>query len=113
MNHRPPPITIREFRSGDEPTLREVFFTSIRNRAAGEYNIDHLTAWAPESYDCGLGANRRRVPHPFVAEWEGRVVGCADFQGGGGEALRFKRTPPGGRLEEKPACALTHAEPQP
>lgn len=83
MNNRPPPITIREFRSGDEPTLREVFFTSIHNLAAGEYNLDQLTAWAPESYDCGLWAERMRVLHPFVAEWEGRVAGYADLQESG------------------------------
>jgi putative acetyltransferase len=73
-------VHIRDFRIGDETRLREVFFSSVHQLAAGEYGSEQLSAWAPQQYCGEEWAGRVRAMRPFVAEVDGRVVGYADVQ---------------------------------
>jgi putative acetyltransferase len=73
-------IVIRDFRSGDEPSLAAVMFSSIHELACKEYSPAQLEAWAPREYDEDRWAARMRGIRPFVAEVDGRVVGYADVQ---------------------------------
>lgn len=75
-----PAMHIREFKSGDEVALREVFFSAIHGTAAANYNPVQLDAWAPATYDTEQWARRMQGIAPFVAEERGRIVGYADVQ---------------------------------
>ncbi|HEY8601286.1 MAG TPA: GNAT family N-acetyltransferase [Thermomicrobiales bacterium] len=76
-------MEIREFRAGDEPALREVFFSAIHGTAAADYTPEQVDAWAPAEFDRERWAERMRGIAPFVAEEDGRIVGYADVQGDG------------------------------
>ena len=76
-------ITLRDFRSGDEPALRAVFESAIHEVARRDYTQQQVDAWAPRDFDPGLWAKRMQGIAPFVAEREGRIVGYADVQPSG------------------------------
>ncbi len=73
-------MKVREFRAGDEPALREVFFSAIHGTAAADYTPEQVNAWAPVEFDRERWAERLRGIAPFVAEDGGAIVGYADVQ---------------------------------
>lgn len=73
-------IRIRCFEQGDEPALREVFYSAIHHAARTDYTVEQLAAWAPAEYDEQAWTARMRGIRPFIAEVNGRIVGYADLQ---------------------------------
>lgn len=74
---------IRNFRPGDEPLLRAIFFSSVHELACRDYSAAQLHAWAPQEYDQQTWQERIRAIQPFVAEIDGCPVGYADLQTSG------------------------------
>jgi len=76
-------IALRDFRPGDEPALRAVFASAIREVAIRDYSPQQVDAWCPRDYDADAWAARMQGLRPFVAERDGDVVGYADLQADG------------------------------
>jgi putative acetyltransferase len=76
---RPEGLVIRDFRSGDEPALRDVFFTSVHALAGRDYRPAQLAVWAPREHDPAAWAARLQANRPFVAELDGIIAGFADL----------------------------------
>ncbi|MDM4769302.1 GNAT family N-acetyltransferase [Solimonas sp. SE-A11] len=76
-------MLIRAYRPGEEAALREVFRSSVHQRARRNYSAEQLDAWAPLEYDQDWWNNRIRGNRPFVAEIDGRIAGYADLQDSG------------------------------
>jgi putative acetyltransferase len=76
-------IRIREFRTGDEPALFEVFYSAVHDVACRHYTQEQVDTWAPRDYEPEEWAERVQGIQPFVAEEDGRVLGYADVQADG------------------------------
>lgn len=76
-------MLIRAFRVGDEPDLHRVFFSAIHGIAIKDYTPEQVSAWAPESVDAALWADRMRGIAPFVVEHDGKLIAYADIQSSG------------------------------
>jgi putative acetyltransferase len=76
-------MRIRPFRSGEEDALRQVFHSSVHQRACRNYTAEQLEAWAPLEYDRAAWEKRIRGNRPFVLEEQGRILGYADLQDSG------------------------------
>ena len=76
-------LQIREFRPGDEKTLRAVFLSSVHELAGREYSQQQLDAWAPRHHDELEWSARIQRLQPLIAEMEGAVVAYADLQPSG------------------------------
>jgi putative acetyltransferase len=73
-------MLIRAFRVGDEADLHWVFFSAIHGIAIRDYTPEQVNAWAPESVDPALWADRMREILPFVVEHDGKPIAYADIQ---------------------------------
>lgn len=76
-------LTIREFRHGDEATLRNIFFNTVRNVNSKHYSDAQVQAWAPDDYDQDEWLERISAINPFIATLNSEVVGYADIQNDG------------------------------
>jgi putative acetyltransferase len=76
-------MLIRAFRVGDEPDLHQAFLSAIHGIASKDYSREQVKAWAPESVDPGLWADRMRGIAPFVMEHDGKPIAYADIQPSG------------------------------
>lgn len=79
-------IRLRPFRPGDEPALRAVYTSAIRQVACRDYAPAQVDAWAPlewDAQDVADWAARMQGIQPFVAEVDGVVAGYADLQPNG------------------------------
>ncbi len=76
-------IEIRPYHPSDAPALWEVYYSAIRQTAAADYTPEQVAAWAPESFDEDLWADRLAGINPFVAEIANVIVGYADVQPNG------------------------------
>jgi putative acetyltransferase len=76
-------LIIRKFQNGDELTLREIFFNTIRNVNIKDYSEVQVQAWAPDDYDQPEWYKRISAIDPFVAILNGEIVGYADVQDDG------------------------------
>lgn len=68
---------IREFKTGDETALRDVFFSAVHDIAAADYSAEQCAVWAPVEYAQAKWAQRMEQISPFIAEREGRIAGYA------------------------------------
>jgi putative acetyltransferase len=73
-------MLLREFKSGDEPHLLEVFYSAIHDVACRDYTPEQLDAWAPRSITPGRWAAKMQEISPFVVEHDGRPIAYADVQ---------------------------------
>lgn len=73
-------MRIRQFCSGDELALREVFYSAVHDVASRDYTAEQIEAWAPASFDRGQWIERMRTIAPFVVEDAGHIVAYADLQ---------------------------------
>ncbi|QNN55645.1 GNAT family N-acetyltransferase [Diaphorobacter ruginosibacter] len=71
---------IRRFEPGDEPLLRQVFFSAVHGSAARNYTVEQRMAWAPEDYDASEWSRRMEKNQPFVLTMDGVPVAFADLQ---------------------------------
>lgn len=74
---------IRDFRLGDEQTIWSVFYTSVHELAAANYNEAQINAWASKEIDPDAWANHIQTLKPFVVEVDGNIVAYADLQADG------------------------------
>ena len=74
---------IRRLRVGDESTLHQLFFDTIRNVNSRDYTEEQVRAWAPKDHDVQRWATRMRKLNPFVCEIGGEIAGYADLQSSG------------------------------
>ena len=68
MSHLNLPLHIRNFRRGDEPALRALFYAAVHGLACQDYTPGQLNAWAPAVYDPAAWNERIQSNRPFVAE---------------------------------------------
>ena len=73
-------MLIRQFVTGDEGALREVFVSSVHSVARTHYSAAQCAAWAPHDYDAAQWSARLNRNRPFVAEIDNRPVGFANLQ---------------------------------
>jgi putative acetyltransferase len=76
-------ILIRTYRAEDTRPLREIFFSSIHQLTAGEYDEAQRNAWAPATFDEQAWSTRIAAMSPFVALVDGSIAGYADVQNNG------------------------------
>ena len=74
---------IRRYRTGEEASLFDIYFTAIHLVASRDYTAEQIRAWAPANLDAALWENKMREINPFVAELKGEIVGYADLQANG------------------------------
>jgi putative acetyltransferase len=77
------PAYIRRYEPGEEAALFDIYFTAIHLVASHDYTVEQVQAWAPRDLDAVLWKNKMREINPFVAEFNGELVGYADVQSNG------------------------------
>ena len=83
MNKGVEVITIRQYQSGDELALREIFFNTIRNVNIKDYSETQVKAWAPNDYNREEWSQRIRSIKPIIASIDDEIVGYTDIQDNG------------------------------
>ena len=76
-------LMLRKFQIGDETELRKLFFTTIRTVNIHDYSKAQVQAWAPDEYDHQAWLDKMLSLGPFVAKFEGQIVGYSDVQADG------------------------------
>ena len=76
-------ISIREFNEADITALWQLFYNTVHTINAIDYTREQLQAWAPSDFDRSIWANKMRAIKPFIALFEGQIVGYADLQNDG------------------------------
>lgn len=71
---------IRSYQPGEEPLLRELFYSTVHNVNQRDYSVEQREAWAPQRYDANVWAARLAQSEPFVALHNEEIVGFADVQ---------------------------------
>lgn len=73
-------LEIRRFESGDEETLRTLFYYTVRKICINDYTDAQVSAWAPNTYVAEDWNKKIALLNPFVVLLDGQVVGYADLQ---------------------------------
>lgn len=73
-------LEIRRFESGDEETLRTIFYYTVRKICINDYTDAQVSAWAPNIYVAEDWNKKIALLNPFVVLLDGQVVGYADLQ---------------------------------
>jgi len=76
-------MLLREFRSGDELLLRDVFHSAVHELAIANYTREQVEAWSPEDFDREIWLERMQTFRPFVVEDAGKPIAYADLQPSG------------------------------
>lgn len=76
-------LSIRKFQDGDELTLREIFYNTIRNVNIKDYSEAQVQAWAPDEYEKSEWYKSICAINPFVAVLDNEIVGYTDIQDDG------------------------------
>jgi putative acetyltransferase len=73
-------VNIEKYNDEMAADLWQVYFTSIRMICTKNYSKEQIQAWAPESFDLKLFKDKMEHIKPFVALFNGSIVGYADLQ---------------------------------
>ncbi|PIB12591.1 GNAT family N-acetyltransferase [Vibrio rotiferianus] len=73
-------LEIRRFESGDEETLRTLFYYTVRKICINDYTDAQVSAWAPNIYVADDWNKKIALLNPFIVLLDGQVVGYADLQ---------------------------------
>ncbi|WP_407833958.1 GNAT family N-acetyltransferase [Vibrio rotiferianus] len=73
-------LEIRRFESGDEETLRTLFYYTVRKVCINDYTDAQVSAWAPNIYVAEDWNQKIALLNPFIVLLDGQVVGYADLQ---------------------------------
>ncbi|CAH1589963.1 GNAT family N-acetyltransferase [Vibrio rotiferianus] len=73
-------LEIRRFESGDEETLRTLFYYTVRKICINDYTDAQVSAWAPNIYVAEDWNQKIALLNPFIVLLDGQVVGYADLQ---------------------------------
>ncbi|MCC4784409.1 GNAT family N-acetyltransferase [Vibrio splendidus] len=76
-------VRIRNYQPNDNKALWEIYFHTVRNINVRDYSQEQVEAWAPSDFDSELWQKCLHRIQPFVAEFDGRVVGYTDLQPNG------------------------------
>ena len=76
-------VKLREFKTGDELALFEVFYTAIHQVCSKDYTQEQIEAWAPKSLNRDVWSEKIRQIQPFVAQFGTKIVGYSDLQENG------------------------------
>lgn len=76
-------MRIRRFQLGEEQALFDIYYSAIHLVASRDYSPEQVNAWAPSDLDANLWAAKMQAINPFVAEFNGNLVGYADIQPSG------------------------------
>ncbi|PMG42391.1 GNAT family N-acetyltransferase [Vibrio lentus] len=76
-------VRIRNYQPNDNKALWEIYFHTVRNINVRDYSQEQVEAWAPSNFDSELWQKCLHRIQPFVAEFDGRVVGYTDLQPNG------------------------------
>ena len=76
-------VRIRNYQASDAKALWEIYFHTVRNINVRDYSQEQVEAWAPSDFDSELWQKCLHRIQPFVAEFDGRVVGYTDLQPNG------------------------------
>ena len=73
-------MQIRNYRAGDEASLRAIFYHTIRRVNIQDYTAEQVKAWAADEIDETRWREKIEAINPYVVEHEGRLIGYADLQ---------------------------------
>ena len=73
-------VKIRPYHAIDADALWPLFFNTVRLVNVRDYSKEQVEAWAPECFDLSVWRNKMKDLQPFVAEWDGVIVGYCDLQ---------------------------------
>ena len=76
-------VRIRNYQPNDNKALWEIYFHTVRKINVRDYSQEQVEAWAPSDFDSELWQKCLHRIQPFVAEFDGRVVGYTDLQPNG------------------------------
>jgi putative acetyltransferase len=76
-------VSVRRYQPGEERELWNLRFDTIRLVNCRDYTQDQIQAWAPDEADLDKWQSRIETSAPFVAVYEGTIVGFADLQDSG------------------------------
>ena len=73
-------MKIRNYRAGDEVSLREIYYHTIRRVNIQDYTAEQVKAWASDELDETMWREKIEGIRPYVVEHEGKLIGYADLQ---------------------------------
>ncbi|MDN3697191.1 GNAT family N-acetyltransferase [Vibrio cortegadensis] len=76
-------LTIRHYRDDDAKATWALFFYTVRNINCRDYSDEQVRAWAPDDFDFKIWQKRMKTLKPFIAEYDGTIVGYSDLQENG------------------------------
>lgn len=76
-------LIIKKYEKGNEKTLWQIKYQTIRKINIKNYSEQQVKAWAPEIFDAEQWSKRLIDMNPYVAEIDGTIVGYADIQADG------------------------------
>ncbi|EWH08325.1 GCN5-related N-acetyltransferase [Catenovulum agarivorans DS-2] len=76
-------ITIQAYYSGVELALFKVFTSAINEVCSKDYAPEQIKAWLPPEYDAVKWKERLECIQPYIAKFNGNIVGYADIQNDG------------------------------
>ncbi|MEW4486871.1 GNAT family N-acetyltransferase [Thalassoglobus sp. JC818] len=68
---------IRRYQPGEEESLRQLFFNTIRSINRRDYSLEQVQTWAPDSVDPDHWNARIAGMNPFVCIADEQIVGYA------------------------------------
>ena len=76
-------VTIRQFRESDAVALWQLLYNTIHQVNIRDYTQPQVEAWAPNTYNLDEWNLKMKQINPFIAEYDGRILGYADLQADG------------------------------
>ena len=76
-------MKIRNYRAGDEVSLRAIFHHTIHRVNIQDYTAEQVKAWAAGELDETMWREKLEEMKPYVVDLEGKLIGYADLQADG------------------------------
>ena len=72
-------MNIRPYEEKDIPEISRLYFNTIRRVNARDYSPEQIRAWAPAIHGNAYWLERFRRRHAYVADYDGAVLGFAEY----------------------------------
>lgn len=76
-------MEIRRFKVGEESEIWTLFYETVHKVNAKDYTRQQIEAWAPSAQLPKRWIQRLKQKKPFVALFEGRIIGLAELENDG------------------------------
>ncbi len=76
-------VQIRKYKPGEEHALWTIFYHTIHQINALDYNQQQINAWAPENFNSEIWLKKIRDINPFVVVNHEKIIAYADLQKNG------------------------------